>query len=1214
MHSSVNNHDTSTSILSIKEILGIIIVFSFVLYLVFPKDNIDEIIEGKGQNTNLSINYLESMLLYYPDSVKLKMILIRNYDYAGEIEKALALTNKLITEIDDKKILKELYKTEYLLNKEIYFQTKDKILLPKIKEKLYDYFGHAYDENGEIDYMFFFGEATQMDFPDLKYIALVGLMEQRPELADYTFRKEAFELALATGKTQEAYEHLLKLLEYEEIDREIKVYAVALLLEHNEHEKAREIATWLFLNSKDKEVMQIYFNIALHSNSDINATRELVSLYRNSRELKANDIQIILNSLLQVGDTEGAGIFAISLFDTHRDSFDEVATVSAINSLVYSEKLDSALEISLYAYREFNTTKWLDKSIQLSTWLGKMDDVVELNMEGYRVYRGLKYEQYLLDSTTLDNAYEILGEIYKQKLESGDYSMVEKVSEYYNYIGEIPQAEKYFLELFREDNHQNIHRETISFSYKNSHFREGLKLYESYKKRYGVDKALQQESITKLLALKQFKRAYYFSQELEKHDRYDKKLTDLAWIYRDYRYIYDIFWKRERQGELTATNYEKLIYLEKSFEKKGKLAYLYKKVWKKTGRAVFLHSLLSFYIENRELERFKSLIESLSSKEKKSLEKDINYNILLANYYMQTSKNCFGNGEFTPEQRRQSLPIPSYSRNLIKKAKKSFIHALKLDRQNASTHQAYLWFLIDNQLSNALKKEITLLRKNPKLQAQVGFASVVGSLMLQQTDLALRWLKPLLKSSDNIEYQVVYADILQLQDREAGASKIRLKLFKRLNQMVKKSPKLLKDKAFARVYLRMVLFYETPYEKKAIYFKRFKSLFKEKDFAEIEISWYAYNQSDDKAKYLTYKSKLDIPWLNLYLAMSRDNKRLKQKLLQNDKSILAFRDRVIASIDIGDRAGAYTLAFKGLEDNSRDTDLYKIFDEMINSDYPKGELSSKYKNLSPNISLIENQISYRWQLYKGLESKLAFTQYKYQRNRDRDLQDDTLALSLKNSDKKFLWDFTIAKHSSEEKFVSSKLELEYRLSELSFGIKSKYQNRSRQTPKLQTQAVENSIELKIKKPLSRRVQLAMTYRESQHKKEDMTEIGDSTHIRLGANYLLREGYPDIRFSAYINNNQYENKNGYELLPKDFLELGTQFSIGTTGQNRIQRSWRPFGTVGIAVNDREEIGTSLSFGISGALKGKDSLNLSFDYSKGMDMILSPSYGGHLDYRF
>ena len=86
------------------------------------------------------------------------------------------------------------------------------------------------------------------------------------------------------------------------------------------------------------------------------------------------------------------------------------------------------------------------------------------------------------------------------------------------------------------------------------------------------------------------------------------------------------------------------------------------------------------------------------------------------------------------------------------------------------------------------------------------------------------------------------------------------------------------------------------------------------------------------------------------------------------------------------------------------------------------------------------------------------------------------------------------------------------------------------------------------------------------------------------------------------------------LPNDFLEFGTQLSIGASTKDRIERSWRPFGTFGLAINDKKDIGTSLSLGISGALKGKDSLSLSFDYSKGIDMLSSPSYGVYLDYRF
>jgi len=83
---SVNSSDDSRSILSIKEIIGIVVVFSFMLYLLFPKKNIDDILKQRGKNANLSINYLESMLLYYPDNIRLKLMLLENYNRADRVD------------------------------------------------------------------------------------------------------------------------------------------------------------------------------------------------------------------------------------------------------------------------------------------------------------------------------------------------------------------------------------------------------------------------------------------------------------------------------------------------------------------------------------------------------------------------------------------------------------------------------------------------------------------------------------------------------------------------------------------------------------------------------------------------------------------------------------------------------------------------------------------------------------------------------------------------------------------------------------------------------------------------------------------------------------------------------------------------------------------------------------------------------------------------
>ena len=1209
MYSSANKNRSQISILSLKEIMGIVIVFSFVLYLLFPKGDIEGLLTESHENTNLSINYLESMLLYYPDNVKLQMSLIKNYHFRGDLKKARALNDKLMEKNLSKDILNQIHKNHYLLLKDSYFQEDLKeTLLAEVQQSLVDYFNY---NNEKRDYLFFFSEATQMNIPKLEYLALQRLMNQQKEFRIQKLEEQAFYLALNLDKEADAYAYLQKLLNYKELNHKIKEDAINLLISHNKYPQVVGIATELLYTAKRQEDKVKFFNIALYAlmqnpKNQHNAIQELIELYLSRHELKTYDILIVLNSFLQIGALDEANAFVQKTFQSHPKEFNEEALELAINSFVYNSNLPFAQTLVAFAYEKFPTIKWLDKKIQIATWLGDVEEIIASNIEGYRVFANNKYETYLLESSTFDTAYGILGEIYQNKVKSGAYSFVDNLAEYFEYIGEIPEGESYFLELYQRVQNEPIQRQAILFSYKNSHFAQGIAIYENYKALYGIDKWLHQLSIEKLMALKAFKKAELYARALEPTKVYNAKaqkllekldlpnnsdfytqLIDLSWMHQSYTYLYKILWKLEKQKSLKQQDYEKLVQLERAINNGQRIAYLYKHLWNSTKNNDYLFALFYKYSDNKNFDALSKLINTLNPKTKKTLEKTIQYQILLANYYAQTSQ--------------------------IDKALSRFKKALKLDKNNAQTHQAYLWFLLDNHNTKALLTEVNLLKKSPKLQRSVGFPSVVATIELQQSDLALHWLKPLLKSDkQNIEYHVLHADILELQDRSNGAKKIRMHLFKKLNNMIKASPNYLKDKDFARIYLRLVTLYVTPYGKKSIYFKQLKSLFKTEDYMQMKIGWYSMNNSEDKIKYLTDKHQINIPWLNLYLALSRGDDTSKQQLLEHHKEILPFRDRVMASLDIGDRAGAYSLAFQGLEDNSRDTDLYSIYWNMIKDDDFKGQIRSKYTHLSDKITLIESEAYYRWHLFKGIESKLSFTQYRYQQTPT--ITDNTLALTLKNSHKKFLWDFTLAQHDSEHDFLSASLKTQYQLSDLTIGMNAKYQVKTLQTPKLQSNAMMDSFELTLNKPLSHRIQVGASYKKNSYNHQDQKKLGDSQHFQLNGNYLLRAGYPDININSYITMNQYDFLVQKYKLPQDFSEFGTQLSMGSSSKESFHRSWRPFGSIGLAVNNHQNIGTSLSLGMAGMINRQDALSLQFDYSNGIGTISNPLYGASMNYRF
>ena len=744
MYSSVNNHDTSTSILSLKEIGAIVVVFAFVLYLLFPKENIEAFLEhSEGSNTNLSINYIESMLLYHPDNVKLKLLLIEKYDYMGKTNKALALTQALIKETKEKELLTQLYESEYLLKKDLYFQTPTPKALKELKEMLLRYYHFT---KGERDNLFFYAEATNIDYSYLKYISLQTLMQERPEIIDYELEKISYYLATNLGYKKDAYQHLINLLDYEEIDEKLQEYAINSLIEHKEFDRAYDVVQSLFLNAKNQEERSRYFYTSLYilgENRDGAkvSTVRLIEEFIDNKDIDSSDIYSIINTLLQQGRLSEASYFSKSLFEEYASKFDEKSIDLALKALIYDSKLEPALDVATYAEVTFHKQKYLDKSIQLSGWLGKAEEIAKLNTKGYREYRDVKYEKFLLEYTTLDSAYQILGEIYKKRVAKGDYSFVKELTEYFEYTGEMDKAEEYFSTLLKRVQNREVHGATVHFSFNNSHFEKGLRVYQEYKKRYGIEPSLQRVAIKRALAIKEFSLAYRLTKELNNHNKLKEKrlLVDLAWHQKAYPYLHKTLWKFEEQQQLNTTGYERLMVLEKGLNGGKKLDELYFKAWRATHRSNNLLALLYHLSDKRDFKKFQKVLKSLKEKEKKEFSGNINYQLLLANYYVQSAKT-----------------------NL---ALKAYEEAFKLAPKRVATHQSYLWLLLDNlkthpNFKTKIEQEIQLLKHNSQLQKKVGLVSIVSALQLKQLSLAKRWSQQLLKKNPHSkEYRQLQKDI-----------------------------------------------------------------------------------------------------------------------------------------------------------------------------------------------------------------------------------------------------------------------------------------------------------------------------------------------------------------------------------------------------------------------------------------------------------------------
>ena len=1208
MSLSVNDNDTSTSILSIKEIIGIVIVFSLMLYLVFPKKDIDDILKQKGENANLSINYLESMLLYYPENETLKVMLLENYYRTDKIDKALKLIYDIKEHSKDKKILSKAYEIEYQLLKEKYFETNNTNILSRLKDRLYKYYNFQGENR---DYLYFLGEAEQLDFPKLKYLSLKGLERSSPRLINFQLKQELYYLALKLGYKKEAIEHLIELIEYKEATKSLKDNILYSLLKKKDYKRALKISKKLFLEAKNREEIENYFNIslyitALEEKNRKKRTKELIQLYLQTQKIDSHAILYLLDNILKTGDIKSASFYAKEFFKNYREKFTQKSIDIAIDALIYNKELKDALKIALYAEKRFNNPKYLDRAITLATWQGKMEYAMELNIKGSRKYRIKKYEKYILERSNLNINYKSLGKLYMKELNRGDFSKIDLVTNYFDYTAKLNDGEEFFKKLYKKYHKQEILKELILFNYKNSHYKIGLKNFYIYRKKYGFDMKLNSISVPKLIALKRFKEAYYILKDIEKNIKKDKKfiykshlqngykekrlykeLIEFAKMFKDYKYLYRLLWKLERENRLDIGEYDRLALLEKEFNSGKELEYLYKRAFQKRKMKHHLIALLYLYMEKNRLMEFKKLINSLSKKQKKELKDNIGFNLLLVNYYQKTKQ--------------------------IKRGLKLLKSLLKQNRNNIDIYQNYLWFIINNNLTREQKIALYKLIKNPNLRKKVGFGAVVLALQHQKSDLALRWIKPILKKNRKIEYEIVYSDILQLQNRYNQAYNIRKRVFKRLKKLLKESKKAREDKNLVSLYLRFVNIFVKPIERKNFYFKKYKKLFTKKEFANILAGAYSYSKSPLIVEGLKSRYNLNEPWLNLYLAMSQNDNELKRKALK-DKEILPFRDRAVATLDIGNIKEAQSLAFEAFNDNRRDRDIYKIYKGIIDKEFPRGKVENKYIKLSQNLFMIEDRISYRWHLYKDIKISTFLNQYRYIPLNSKSYLDSKLGIIFQNSYKKFIWNFEIAKHFAKRDFISSSLNLKYSYGTLSLKLGIDRNKKTTQNNQLRVLGIQNSINIGAIKRISNRSAIGLSYKASKYKHQIWhNSMGSYQELRVNGDYILRASYPDIRFNTYLLISRFKDV-APQKVNKNLAEMGYMVSIGESRRYQPNRDIKPFGIFNISYNSKNSLGANITFGFSKKVLQKDTLNFSFNYSKSIDIFNQSYYGINLNYLF
>ncbi len=200
-------------VVSYKELLFIFFIFSLILFALYPKDLLKQQILSQDTDYELSMTYLQNLILKDPNNPSLKMILAKMAIQKGDLDMALELLEKL-QHAKKKKISNEALLLTYEVMKRKYFQTENQKEKRSLRTKMRPLFvtiftKHLYDTN----YKKWYEEATFVQLPNARYHFLQLLIKQNP--TDIRYLQDGFYLAQRLHRIKDANRYLDALLRYD---------------------------------------------------------------------------------------------------------------------------------------------------------------------------------------------------------------------------------------------------------------------------------------------------------------------------------------------------------------------------------------------------------------------------------------------------------------------------------------------------------------------------------------------------------------------------------------------------------------------------------------------------------------------------------------------------------------------------------------------------------------------------------------------------------------------------------------------------------------------------------------------------------------------------------------------------------------------------------------------------------------------------------------
>jgi hypothetical protein len=872
-----------------------------------------------------------------------------------------------------------------------------------------------------------------------------------------------------------------------------------------------------------------------------------------------------------------------------------------LHSFIYANDLDNAYKAAKIGYqRHPNSLYWNQKMAEICRWSGRGQEAMRYLLFLYKKQKNKKLTQDIINYGLSAYQYNVIKNIVKREaLKKPTKANIDRMIYVFSQTGEPQIAAQTLHELYQRTHKSyfltkelelyinmgkmgmNDAKRVVGLIEKNSLYtRENIALISYY---YYLNRNIQQA----LAALNKIK-----------VKRYDKQLlisrSDLSWYLQKYREAAQSSSDLIEHHDGRLVDYERLIYVAKdtntTLASKTALA-AYKK---------YHHSYLFYTFANNamKLHQYDAIaaITDKIEKDRAAITKESNYWLIKA-----------------------QLAVHYHDKD---KARFALQKALQLDRHNLQIQLTAIDLFLKAGFYTDAKETLQQLAEEKDLPSS--FFLSVASLYytLHDIDQSAFYIDELQKekapATKSLDFRFMLLELYRAQFKKPALTHELKEIQTILTHEAKQNPDIIKTDKYQYDYLRVRMYtaHADTFEKELAFGKKYLTQTHHND---LRYSWAVRNNADELAHTIYLQTDKRELWLEFSNALMQQNHSSIEGLLFSYLQTLPIDDASYAADNDGQTALAQSLTYNSLNTNHYDQSAYISWLNLTKKRSDLFDSKLSYYNRDP---LLRKYIKIKNSTYIN-DGLYLLSNIEYYKN---STLDNTLLHSPPNNSlqvnfglrelfNKGKIEFKGGYADSMDSYYLASLYGEYILNRYcTLKAKAAKNITTDESTQLLLGGKKDMLSLGLVYNILNSTSLEVRYDKNSYTSQDGVAIGSGNYFTANLGYQIRNGYPDLHVGIFSDGGIYsENESSkgvidrlqggtFKVLPRDFYNLGINFSYGMQNSEIYTRVWRPYFTGSTYYNSEiNDLTFGFSAGYGGKIYSQDHLVIGAEYTNSVSGV-------------